>query len=226
MPIRSRRSSSACSRTMARDLKRREWRREKLREAFMVMDTFEAPAEDSTLDVDHLERCLARLAERERRVVILTFYAEKTATEVGEELGVKEGNVRVIRHRAIERLRTCMTSRDGVAMMAPCQAPIPEATLLDYWARDLADGGEIGPRRGASVRVRRLLGASESAGGTRDRSGDARASGAGLGHCVPCDAQPHAARRRPRAHVSGCAWRNRAVRRLSRRRSRRHRSAG
>ena len=103
-----------CSRTMARDLKRREWRREKRRENFMVMDAFESPAEDSTLDADHLERCLARLAERERRVVILTFYGEKTATEVGHELGVKEGNVRVIRHRAIERLRTCMTSRDGV----------------------------------------------------------------------------------------------------------------
>ena len=32
---------------------------------------------------------------------------------VGQELGVKEGNVRVIRHRAIERLRTCMTARPG-----------------------------------------------------------------------------------------------------------------
>jgi len=102
-----------CSRTMARDLKRREWRREKRREAFMVMDTFESPAEDSALDAVHLERCLARLADRERMVVLLTFYGEKTATEVGQELGVKEGNVRVIRHRAIERLRTCMTSRDA-----------------------------------------------------------------------------------------------------------------
>jgi len=102
-----------CSRTMARDLKRREWRREKRREAFMVMDAFESPAEDSALDGVHLERCLARLADRERMVVLLTFYGEKTATEVGQELGVKEGNVRVIRHRAIERLRTCMTSRDA-----------------------------------------------------------------------------------------------------------------
>ena len=30
------------------------------------------------------------------------------------ELGVQDGNVRVIRHRAIERLRTCMMSRDEV----------------------------------------------------------------------------------------------------------------
>ena len=26
--------------------------------------------------------------------------------------------------------------------MATCNAPIPEETLLDYWAGDLADGGE------------------------------------------------------------------------------------
>jgi RNA polymerase sigma-70 factor (ECF subfamily) len=98
------------SRTMANDLKRREWRREKLRDAFFLADTVAEPARDATLDVDRLEACLARLAERERTVVLLTFYAEKTASEVGRELTVTEGNVRVIRHRAIERLRTCMTS--------------------------------------------------------------------------------------------------------------------
>ena len=102
------------SRTMVKDLKRREWRREQRREAFMILDMVEAPAADARLDVDHLERCLARLASRERMVILLTFYGEKTAGEVGTELGVKEGNVRVIRHRAIERLRTCMTSREGV----------------------------------------------------------------------------------------------------------------
>jgi RNA polymerase sigma-70 factor (ECF subfamily) len=102
------------SRTMAKDLKRREWRREKLREAFIVPEAVAAPAEDSTLDVDRLETCVARLAERERVVVLLTFYAERTASEVGKELGVSEGNVRVIRHRAIERLRTCLTSREGL----------------------------------------------------------------------------------------------------------------
>lgn len=28
-------------------------------------------------------------------------------------------------------------------MMAPCNAPIPEETLLDYWTHDLADGPEL-----------------------------------------------------------------------------------
>jgi len=102
------------SRTMAIDLKRQERRREKLRDVFIRPSPIEAPAEDTILDVDRLEPCLARLAERERLVVLLTFYAERTARDVGRELGVTEGNVRVIRHRALQRLRECVTSQ-GVA---------------------------------------------------------------------------------------------------------------
>lgn len=101
------------SRTIATDLKRLERRRERLRETFMVTNAVTVPDKDASLDVNHLEACLKSLGARERVVVLLTFYGEKTASEVGQELGVKEGNVRVIRHRAIERLRTCMTSRDG-----------------------------------------------------------------------------------------------------------------
>jgi RNA polymerase sigma-70 factor (ECF subfamily) len=100
------------SRTMVKDWKRLDWRREKLRETFLSASMVGAPVPDATLDIDHVERCLARLADRERTVVLLTFYAEKTGSEVGRELQLTEGNVRVIRHRAIERLRTCMTSRE------------------------------------------------------------------------------------------------------------------
>ena len=101
------------SRTMANDLKRLEWRRERLRETFLAVSMVEAPAGDATLDIYHLETCLAQLADRERMVVLLTFYAEKTGSEIGKELRLTEANVRVIRHRAIERLRTCMTSCEG-----------------------------------------------------------------------------------------------------------------
>ena len=67
---------------MVKDRQRLEWRREKLRAVFMVPDAVEAPAADAALDVDRLERCLALLPERERAVVLLTFYAERAASEI------------------------------------------------------------------------------------------------------------------------------------------------
>ena len=53
------------SRTMAKDLKRREWRREKLRGAFLMADTVAEPTRDATLDVDRLEACLAGTSRAE-----------------------------------------------------------------------------------------------------------------------------------------------------------------
>lgn len=55
-----------------------------------------------------LEQCLERLPERERAVLVMTFYDDRPAEEVGATLGLSAGNVRVIRHRGIERLRVCM----------------------------------------------------------------------------------------------------------------------
>jgi RNA polymerase sigma-70 factor (ECF subfamily) len=101
------------SRTMAIDLKRRERRRERLRETFAVEPAV-AGADDGALDLDRLESCLGRLTERERMIVLLTFYAERSARQVGEEMTMTEGNVRVTRHRAIGRLRDCMSATGGV----------------------------------------------------------------------------------------------------------------
>jgi len=98
------------SRTMVRDLKRREWRRERLREALPAAPAFALPSEEAPAELDRLERCLGQLVERERMVVLLTFYAERTAREVGAELGLAEGHVRVIRHRAITHLRQCLAA--------------------------------------------------------------------------------------------------------------------
>jgi RNA polymerase sigma-70 factor (ECF subfamily) len=67
-----------------------------------------ADASEEALDLDRLARCLLALAEKERTVVALTFYAERDAEAIGAELGLSAGNVRVVRHRALLRLRTCM----------------------------------------------------------------------------------------------------------------------
>jgi len=60
-------------------------------------------------DLDHLAQCLARLAERERSVVVMTFYQEQSSEAVAGAMGLSNENVRVIRHRALGRLRKCMT---------------------------------------------------------------------------------------------------------------------
>jgi RNA polymerase sigma-70 factor (ECF subfamily) len=60
------------------------------------------------LDADRLAGCLQGLAERERTVVVETFFADRSSDEVATALGISAGNVRVIRHRALARLRECM----------------------------------------------------------------------------------------------------------------------
>jgi len=66
--------------------------------------SFSMPA----LDHDRLARCVQNLRERERTVVVMTFYDEQTGADVASFLGVSETNLRVIRHRAIHELRKCM----------------------------------------------------------------------------------------------------------------------
>jgi RNA polymerase sigma-70 factor (ECF subfamily) len=79
-----------------------------------ILDTFAAAlvpvADEATqaLDADRLQRCLERLPERERAVLVMTFYDDRPADAVGQELRLSAGNVRVIRHRGIERLKACM----------------------------------------------------------------------------------------------------------------------
>lgn len=60
------------------------------------------------LDERRLNGCVQALNERERTVVIMTFYDEKPGAEVAGYLGISEANVRVVRHRAIRLLRECM----------------------------------------------------------------------------------------------------------------------
>ena len=89
------------------EIRRGTKRREQLLEAYGGTEAFEAP-EPLVLNQDRLAECLEALAERERTVLALSFFADKDGDEVAEELGVSAGNVRVIRHRALARLRECM----------------------------------------------------------------------------------------------------------------------
>ena len=65
-------------------------------------------ADPTPLDGERLARCVGALRERERSVVVMTYYDETSAIETGRSLGISEANVRVIRHRALKQLRACM----------------------------------------------------------------------------------------------------------------------
>jgi RNA polymerase sigma-70 factor (ECF subfamily) len=95
------------SRMLAVNLKRRDRRREALLEAYSI-EQRPGSAAPAIMDDQELEGCLSTLADRERTVVLLTFYGDRSSREIAEALGISEGNVRVIRSRAIDRLRACM----------------------------------------------------------------------------------------------------------------------
>jgi RNA polymerase sigma-70 factor (ECF subfamily) len=96
------------ARQMVIDARRNSARRERILDAFPVDFTLADEQAPEALDSARLRQCLQALPERERTVLLLTFYDDRSADAVGLELGLSTGNVRVVRHRGIDRLRKCM----------------------------------------------------------------------------------------------------------------------
>jgi RNA polymerase sigma-70 factor (ECF subfamily) len=90
------------------DLRRNAQRRSELLGRFGAGVAVALPEAMPSLDRNQLAACLKTLRERERAVVVMTFYDEKSSMDVSRFLGVSEANVRVMRHRAIHQLRDCM----------------------------------------------------------------------------------------------------------------------
>ena len=90
------------------DQRRSELRRgdllERYADAVPLADVNMAPR----LDHQRVADCLERLPERERSVLVLTFYDDQPSDAVGAQLGISAGNVRVIRHRGLDKLRRCV----------------------------------------------------------------------------------------------------------------------
>jgi len=93
------------------DLRRGAQRKERLLEQFGGDVPGPAESPMPSLDQGILARCVQGLKERERTVVVMTFYDEQAGGDVARFLGLSEANVRVIRHRAIHQLRDCMGVR-------------------------------------------------------------------------------------------------------------------
>ena len=100
----------AC-RMVTLEMRRGDRRRDALLEKYgadlEIADISVAPR----LDEARVAACMQRLPERERSVMILSFYEDEPADRVGVALGLSEGNVHVIRHRAMQRLRDCVMGK-------------------------------------------------------------------------------------------------------------------
>ena len=90
------------------DLRRNAQRRERLLEQFGTDLLAPVQPAQPRLDYEKLRQCVQSLKERERAVVVMSFYDEQTGADLAGFLGISEANVRVIRHRAIHELRQCM----------------------------------------------------------------------------------------------------------------------
>jgi len=90
------------------DLRRGADRRAELLARFGAnLPTAVEPVEPQ-LNLDQLAGCVQNLKERERSIVAMTFYDEKSGEDIADWLGISAANLRVIRHRAIRQLRDCM----------------------------------------------------------------------------------------------------------------------
>jgi RNA polymerase sigma-70 factor (ECF subfamily) len=96
------------SRMMCHSERRVARRHEALAARFVDTSVQAPPPSLSALDVPRVAECLRRLAERERLVLVLTYYADREAPRIAEDLNLSPGAVRVIRHRAIGHLRDCV----------------------------------------------------------------------------------------------------------------------
>jgi RNA polymerase sigma-70 factor (ECF subfamily) len=96
-------------RLVVRNLRRGRRRRDALLDRFSAVFPRRSEPDSLLLDRARLRDCLARLAERERAVLVLTFYAEEPSGAIAARLGLSAENVRTVRHRAFGRLRLCVT---------------------------------------------------------------------------------------------------------------------
>jgi RNA polymerase sigma-70 factor (ECF subfamily) len=96
------------ARTMAAHDREVHRRHEGILGKFVADVVAEAHPGDSGVDLARLGDCLTKLPPRERQVVHATFFEGQEADDIASAIETTAGNVRVIRHRALDRLRDCV----------------------------------------------------------------------------------------------------------------------
>ena len=100
-------------RLAVRNLRRGRQRREALLDRFAGVFPRRAEPDLLLLDRDRLRECLEGLTPRERTVLVLTFFAEQSSSEIGTRLSLSSENVRTVRRRAFVRLRDCVVGAEA-----------------------------------------------------------------------------------------------------------------
>jgi RNA polymerase sigma factor (sigma-70 family) len=82
------------------------------------VEALESRSEDSATLIAHAEElarvqgCILRMARLQRRVVLLSILDEQPREQVAETLGISQGYLRVLLHRAREHVRNCSFAYD------------------------------------------------------------------------------------------------------------------
>jgi RNA polymerase sigma-70 factor, ECF subfamily len=99
-------------RNLARERARNAARRAELWQQFGT--ALAAVTEEPTLagyQLAQLEDCISQITQRARDIIRAAFIDGEPAAQIASRLAMTEGNVRVVRHRAIEALRECMSTK-------------------------------------------------------------------------------------------------------------------
>jgi RNA polymerase sigma-70 factor, ECF subfamily len=99
-------------RTVVRDWRRNQARRGSLLTQYVTELLPRVEPEQVPFDRARLGQCLDELPSRERQVIYDSFMLEKAVDQIAASLETSVGNVRVLRHRAIAKLRVCMDGQE------------------------------------------------------------------------------------------------------------------
>ena len=99
-------------RNLARERARSQERRQELWEQFgSALASLEDEPERARYQLAQLEDCLSQMTQRSRDVIRHSFLDAHSAAEIAARMALTEGNVRVVRHRALDSLRECMSQK-------------------------------------------------------------------------------------------------------------------
>lgn len=95
---------------IARNLLRKEWRRERVRRLFLASRAAEEnrgvdPADGAIGEKVRLRSALSRVAEPFRETLILYYFADRSIGQIANDLGIAEGTVKSRLARGREALR-------------------------------------------------------------------------------------------------------------------------